>query len=160
MDGELMLMQMKFPGNQSDAEIERSFKMQMDQMGQSTEVSVEESETRTFMIDDEEVDFLFVTGVKGQNETKVKQVQGVFPGRNGTIMLMVIEGEETWDEAEVVKMIESITVSEDGVPATNAEIPADAEPQSEPEAGEPEANAPATEEAEAETVPVEQSVED
>lgn len=41
-------------------------------------------------------------------EKLVRQVSGMFPGRDGTAFLLLIVPEKDWNEEEVVKMIESI----------------------------------------------------
>lgn len=107
--GVLLLMQMKFPGEASDAQIKQSFEQQLNQQNQNEQVVVEESESRMFMIDGQETNFTFAKGTRQGTTQKVRQVQGVFPGKGGIVMFMLIEDEENWDEQAIIKTIESIT---------------------------------------------------
>ncbi len=107
----LVLMQFKMPGDVPEDQMKMSFENQMktQQNGQSQNINVTETETRSFVIDDEEVEFTFSTGTQAGSDQAVRQVTGVFPSRNGTAMLMFLTNEENWDEEQVVKMIESIS---------------------------------------------------
>ena len=103
----LMLMQMKMEGA-NEAQMEQQMKMQASQQGMNQDITVESSETRTFTIDGQEQDFVFAVGTNRAGDT-VHQVTGVFPGKDGTAMLMLMEDDAHWDEAAVEKMIESIS---------------------------------------------------
>ncbi len=103
----LLLMQMKMEGA-SDADLEMQMRMQMNQQGMNQEITIESSETRTFVIDGQERDFQFAVGAD-RNGNTVHQVTGVFRGRDGTAMLMMMEDDANWDEAAVEQMIESIS---------------------------------------------------
>ena len=106
-------MQMKLPGNVPEEQMEMSFENQLDaqQQGQSQDINVIETETRSFVIDGEEVEFQFKTGTRSGTNQQVRQVTGVFSSRNGTAMLMFLEDEEHWNEEQIVKMIESISTN-------------------------------------------------
>lgn len=103
----LVLMEMQVQGA-NQQQMEQQMQMQMSQQGMNQDITVESSETRTFTIDGEEHDFVFAVGKNSAGDT-VHQVTGVFPGKNGTAMLMMIDDDADWDEAAVVKMIESIS---------------------------------------------------
>lgn len=103
----LTLMQVTARGA-NQQQMQQQMRMQSSQQGMSQEITIKSSETRTFTIDGDERDFLFAVGANRNGDT-VHQVTGVFPGRNGTVMLVLIEKDDDWDEAAVVKMIESIS---------------------------------------------------
>jgi hypothetical protein len=78
----------------------------------NAEMNEESNETREFTINGEKVPFEFIKG--SANGAPTRQVVGVFAGRNGTtIMLMLMAPESEYDEAAVVKMIESIRLADE-----------------------------------------------
>ena len=106
----LMLMQMKMEGQdeQQMEEMEQQLKMQSGQQDMNQGFIIESSETRTFVIDGQDREFVFAVGTNSAGET-VHQVTGVFPGRNGTATLMMMDDDANWDEAAIEQMIESIS---------------------------------------------------
>jgi hypothetical protein len=106
---------------QQREEILRQMKQQGQQPGNmNTELDEESSETREFTIDGEKVPFEFIKGTaRGGGPTR--QVVGVFPGREGMVMLMVMVPESDYDEAAIVRMLESISLprEESGDQSTN-----------------------------------------
>lgn len=103
----LVLMQMKMEGA-NEQQMEQQMEMQMGQQNMNQDISVESSETRTYTIDGQDRDFEFAVGTDSSGNS-VHQVTGVFPGKDGTAMLMMIEDDANWDEEAVVQMIESIS---------------------------------------------------
>jgi hypothetical protein len=101
--------------------------MRQQQQGQqggnlNTEMTEESSETREFTINGEKVPFEFI---KGQaNGVPTRQVAGIFAGRTGTIMIMVMVPESEYHEDVIVKMIESIRLPDDGSDTIDSEMPA------------------------------------
>lgn len=108
--GTIVLMQMESPGNRSQDDIEKSLQDQLQQTGHAKDLQIEKSEIRTLTIDGKEVDFVFSTGTMQDSDKPFHQVQGVFPGRSGTVMLVVQEDDTNWDEEAIIKLIESITI--------------------------------------------------
>jgi hypothetical protein len=108
----LMLMQVTASGA-NQQQMQQQLRMQSSQQGMSQDITITSSETRTFTIDGQERDFLFAVGTN-RNGDAVHQVTGVFPGKNGTVMLMMVEKDDDWDEAAVVEMIESISTQTTG----------------------------------------------
>lgn len=106
----LTLMQMRGAGiNQQQMEQQLQMQQaQMNQPGMNPAYGVQSSTTRTFVIDGEDREFLFSVVNDGAGGT-MHQVQGAFPGRNGTVMFQLMEDDANWDEEVVVRMIESIT---------------------------------------------------
>jgi hypothetical protein len=78
----------------------------------NTEITEESSETREFTINGEKVPFEFIKG-RGANGVPTRQVVGMFAGRTGTIMLMIMTPESDYHEEAIVKMIESIRLPDD-----------------------------------------------
>jgi hypothetical protein len=103
-------------------EILRQMKQQGQQPGMNTDIDQESSETREFTIDGEKVAFEFIKGTaRGGGPTR--QVVGVFPGRGGIVMLMLIIPESDYDEAAIMRMLESIRLPEDGPDAESMDEP-------------------------------------
>jgi hypothetical protein len=99
---------------QQRQEILRAMKQQGQQPGMDTDINEESSETREFDIAGEKVPFEFIKGKASQGGTPTRQVVGVIQGRAGLIMLMIIVPESEYDEAAVVRMLESIRLPDDG----------------------------------------------
>ena len=102
----LLLMQMQVQG-QSDDDMRREFQQQAQQHG-GEDVQLTEMDTRTFTINGVECDFTFAKGVAEESEEPIRQVSGVFPGRNGTAFLFYMVPEEQWDEERTVDIIQSL----------------------------------------------------
>ena len=82
---------------------------QAQQAGQmNTELAEVSSETREFEIGSEKVPFDFIKGTAANGGTPTRQVVGMFAGRQGTVMLMLMVPESDYDEEAVIKIIESI----------------------------------------------------
>jgi hypothetical protein len=79
----------------------------------NTELTEESSETREFTINGEKVPFDFVKGTAPSGGVPTRQVVGMFAGRNGTILVMVMAPESEYHEEAIVKMIESIRLPDD-----------------------------------------------
>jgi hypothetical protein len=143
----LMLMEKNQPG--MAAQGGAGAKQQRDQMLQAmrqqhgqqgggnqfnTTINEESSETREFTVNGKKIEFDFVKGTRPGNGAKARQVVGVFPGRDGIIMLMLIVDESEYDEAAVERMIQSIRLRGETASAesdesddTPEEMPANAE---------------------------------
>jgi len=114
----VMIMEMNEPmqGGQGAAGMKQQRQQMLRQMKQqqgqqpgnlNAEINEESSETREFTINGEKVPFEFIKG--NANGAPSRQVVGLFPGRNATtIMFLLMAPEAEYDEAAVVKMIESI----------------------------------------------------
>jgi hypothetical protein len=107
--GTLLLMQMNVPTGANDQQTKQSFEQQMQQSGKKGSITVKKTETREFQIDGQAQKFEFVEGTDPESKTDVHQIVGTFPGRGGLAFLMLREPAAAWDEARVVKMIESIS---------------------------------------------------
>lgn len=116
----LMLMQMKGEGADQQ-QMEQQMQMQSQQQGMNPQLGIQSSETRTILIDGEERSFQ-VTVTTDSTGNTMHQVSGVFPGRNGIVMLNLMEDDAVWDEDAVVRMLESITTE------TTTETPESGEP--------------------------------
>jgi hypothetical protein len=86
----------------------------------NTEITEESSETREFTINGEKVPFEFIKG-RGGNGGATRQVVGMFAGRTGTIMVMIMTPESEYHEEAIVKMIESIRLPDDDVESMDSE---------------------------------------
>ena len=99
----------------------------------NTAIKEESTETRVFTINGEKVEFDFIKGTRPGAAGGVRQVVGVFSGKAGVVMFMLIVDESDYDETAVVKMIKSIRLP--GQPAANISD----EPDVSDEPGEPSA---------------------
>lgn len=106
--GGVLIMEMSGPQMGNRAQMKQQFQQSLRQQGRNQDLQVESSVTRTFTINGEECDFEFIKGKNTQNNQEMRQVMGVIPGKTGAAFLMVFETEENWDEAAIVRMIESM----------------------------------------------------
>ncbi len=143
----LMLMEMNQAGmaakGGADAKQQRDQMLQAmrQQQGQQgggtikTPIHEESRESRVFTINGEKVEFDFIKGTRPVGGGAVRQVVGVFPGKEGVVMLMLLVDESEYDEAAIVKMIKSIrlpgaaaaNVSEEADETATEKMPEDAE---------------------------------
>lgn len=100
----LMLMSM----NVTADEAQMQQQMEQSMAGQQNQIQEESSETKMVTIDGIERSVRFAQGKARQGGQAVRQVSAVFPGKEGTVMLVQIVPEEKWDEATVTKMLGSI----------------------------------------------------
>jgi hypothetical protein len=75
---------------------------------EDTELKVEKTESREFTIRGEKCKFEFVEGKDPDTDEEFRQVTGTFPAKSGEGILVLRLPAEDFDEAEIVKMIESI----------------------------------------------------
>ncbi len=106
--GGVFIMEMTTPQPGSKEQMKQQFQQSLRQQGQNQEITIEASETRTFMINGEECEFEFIKGKNTQSNQDMRQVMGVIPGKSGAGFLMVFENEENWDEEVIVQMIKSM----------------------------------------------------
>lgn len=111
--GMLMLMEMgtqQFGVNPQQQEQELRKNMQQQQQYQN--FKSKKSEKREFEIRGEKVAFEFTEGLLDggvpDSERKVHQIQGVFKGKRGPVMLQLMLPDDKYDEEEITKMLESI----------------------------------------------------
>lgn len=107
----LLLMSIEVSGANPadmDQQIRQEANKQMNQQGK--EVRITDQETKTLTIDGEEREFSFGKGTMQRDgvDVAVRQVLGSFPARSGAGLVIYIVGEEEWDEARVIEMIQSI----------------------------------------------------
>jgi hypothetical protein len=96
---------------QQREQMRQAMRQQAQQQGQANdEIDEQSSESREFTINGESVPFEFIKGTAAQGGVPTRQVVGIFPGREGTVMLMLMAPESEYNEEEIVKMIESIRV--------------------------------------------------
>lgn len=93
--------------DQQRAQMRLQLQQQQQQRGKQRNIQVEKSEERTFTVCGKEVPFEFNVG-KDDRGKLVHEVSGVFETKHGLVMLLVVADEADYDEAAVVKMIESI----------------------------------------------------
>lgn len=111
----LMIMETNQPmhGANTKQQREQMLQAMRQQQGQqqghlNDELNEEKSETREFTINGEKVPFEFIKGTGADNARVFRQVVGVFRGKSGSVMVMLMVPEAEYDEPAVVRMIESI----------------------------------------------------
>ena len=107
--GSEMLMLMQMPSTASEEEMRQQMQDSLAKQGKKQELRVESRETRTVIIDGKEVPFEFTKGTQEGSGRAMRQVIGVFPGRDGTAMLMYTAPEDQWKDEEVMAMLRSIS---------------------------------------------------
>lgn len=100
-----VLVMFQLPPGQNAKEMERQMK---ESLGRKQEIKVESSETKTLTIDGQMREFTFSKCKWGDTGIDVRQVTGVFEGKQGLVLVDFVEPEELWVEEDVVKMLESI----------------------------------------------------
>jgi hypothetical protein len=111
------------PKQQRD-QIRQALRQQGQQPGQiNDEINEQSSEIREFTINGETVPFEFIKGTAPGGGTPTRQVVGIFRGREGTVMLMLMAPESDYDDAAVVKMIESVRLPGGDSDSEEVEMP-------------------------------------
>ncbi|MCA9016088.1 MAG: hypothetical protein KDA77_12215 [Planctomycetaceae bacterium] len=105
--GALILMSIGTPDD-GMVDLEKEFQKNMRQNNQNQrELKITKEEKREFTIKGKKVNFNFAEGTD-QNGKEFHQISGVFSGKKGPAFLFVQVSAETYNEEEIVKMIESI----------------------------------------------------
>lgn len=110
LSSSLMLMEMQVTG-QTEEQMQQSFRQQAGQQQQNAQFKVESSESKKVMIDGQERDFMFAKGMMtppGGTGTAVRMITGMFPSKNGMGFIQYSIDEANYDEAAVIKTLESI----------------------------------------------------
>ena len=106
----LMLMQMQITG-QTKEQMEASFQQQAGQQQQNRNFRQESAETKTVKVDGQDTDFVFSKGTLNPPNgapKPVRMITGMFPAKEGTGFIQYSVDEDKYDEAAVIKMLESI----------------------------------------------------
>jgi hypothetical protein len=102
-----MLMLMQMAGAEGDASAQEQMERELRKQGKQQNMTVNSSQSRKVKTaDGQEVDFEFSKGT--QDGRAMRQVRGVFQGRDGAVMLQYIVAEEEWDEEATLEMLQSI----------------------------------------------------
>ena len=112
VDGILKIKEMNVFGANSEDQEPKMRRTMRQPMGNQDfgekELILNKTEPRAFTIRGKEVNFKFAEAEDPDTGTAYRQVSGFFPGKEGTVLLMLQIEEEGYDEEAVVKMIESI----------------------------------------------------
>lgn len=104
----LMLMQMQISG-QTKEQMEDAFKQQTGQHNKN--FRQESAETKTIKVDGQDTDFIFSKGTLNPPNGAPKPVRlitGMFPAKDGMGFIQYSIDEDKYDEAAVIKTLESI----------------------------------------------------
>lgn len=110
MGTSLALMQMQLAG-QTKEQMQDAFRQQAGQHQQNNDFRQESSETKTVKVDGQDVDFLFAKGSLNPASgapIPVRMITGMFPAKDGMGFIQYTVNEKKYDEAAVLKMLESI----------------------------------------------------
>ncbi len=105
----LMLMEMQISG-QTEEQMKQAFNQQAGQK-QNNQFRMESSETKTVKVDGQDREFLFAKGTvspPGGQPAPVRMITGMFPSKNGMGFIQYSVDEANYDEAAVIKTLESI----------------------------------------------------
>jgi len=104
-----VLTLMGMAGEAANPVTQQQMQAEMKKQGKQPGLRIDSNETRNVTIGGEEVAFVFSKGVHEGSGKPMRQVRGVFEGRDGTVMLQYMALEEEWDDAEVMTMLRSIS---------------------------------------------------
>ncbi|WP_339729357.1 hypothetical protein [uncultured Gimesia sp.] len=105
--GAIVLMSISTPDD-GMVDLEKEFQKNMRQNNQNQrDLKITKEETREFTIKGKKVDFNFSEGTDPKGK-EFHQISGVFSGKKGPAFLFIQLSSETYNEEEIVKMIESI----------------------------------------------------
>ncbi|HEY3968452.1 MAG TPA: hypothetical protein VGM05_28145 [Planctomycetaceae bacterium] len=145
----MVLMEMSAPGadpkQMRDQMLQQMRTQQAQGSGFNSQINAQSKETRKFKINGDDVEFDFIKGTRGSDPTVYRQIVGVFQGRNGFILLMLMIRDSDYDEEAVLKMIKSIRVPGSDTPT---EVMDDSMGESSSEEGMPEKEDGAADESE------------
>lgn len=106
-EGGLFLLQMNLPTQQNEeVEAELRRELQRRDIGQE-DLIVKDMETREFDFGGDTIEFTFARA-EDDDGNPYRQISGVFPGKDGTALLLIQVPEEDYDEGQVVGIIQSI----------------------------------------------------
>ncbi|WP_437190880.1 hypothetical protein [Planctomicrobium sp. SH527] len=117
--GTLALVQVTVPGQldgdnpMTEEQMKQSMEQQLEKQGQRDKIDITARESRKIEVDGVERTFEFITGTDPKSKNEVKQVQGMFPGRDGTAFLMITEGAAEYNEEEIINIIKSISTKKE-----------------------------------------------
>ena len=106
----LMLMQMQMAG-QTKEQMQSTFNQQAGQQQNNRNFRQESAETKTVKVDGQDIDFMFAKGTLNPPNgapKPVRMVTGMFPSKDGMGFIQYSIDEEKYDEAAVIKTLESI----------------------------------------------------
>ena len=123
-DGEkvLMLMQMKGPAGFDAEQMRQEFQRQLNQQGRNTDINIESTEQKEITLAGEETTIQIIKGT-GEGGKEMRQVQGVFKGRDGAAFVMYISPEEDWDEELVIQLLETISTGNEPTDVDKGDTP-------------------------------------
>lgn len=105
--GAMLLIEMQLPDNvEMRGELEPSLNQQ--QVQHSRKLDIESSETRTFQVRGEDVDFRFAKGIDRSNNKVFHEVEGLIPTPAGIAKLIIQIEADGYDETQIVEFLESL----------------------------------------------------
>lgn len=104
-----MIMLMEFPKftNLSQEEMEQQMQQSLQQQTGRRSMDLEVVGTTTATIRDQTVEFTIREGTDEQGN-RMRQVSGVFEGKNGLVLLMAMGNAQTWDQQAIDDFIGSL----------------------------------------------------
>ncbi len=109
-----VIILMEFSGTMAEnKELQASFKEGLGNSNSSDELNIEEQVTREVTIDGQTIKFNFIKGTDRESQQEIRQIHGILPGKKGPILFIMSVSEETWDEEQALKMLESIEIPKD-----------------------------------------------
>jgi len=101
------LMQYPIGSNVDQEEMQRQMRRAFEQQGQRRNMQMQVVGTRQVTIKGQPVTLVISEGSSSEGQT-MRQVWGMFPGKDGTAMLMAMGDQDGWDQAALDKFLASI----------------------------------------------------
>lgn len=104
-----LIFMMQFPtwANMEEAQMEQQLQQAIGRQANSQDLQLEIADLNTVTIRDQEVTLTTREGANA-DEVSLRQVTGVFQGKGGPVLLMIMGNIDTWDQATVDAFIGSI----------------------------------------------------
>lgn len=106
-DGIIMMMQFPQFANMDQAEMERQMQDAVQQQMDTRDMQLEPVDQVTKVIRDQEVTLTISEGTDSEGND-IRQLTGVFQGKGGPTVLMILGSIQTWDQAAIDSFIDSI----------------------------------------------------
>jgi hypothetical protein len=106
-DNLIMLMQIPAYMNMSEADMEQQLRQALERQTNTGDMQLTVVDQTTVTIRDQQVVLTISEGTDNEGE-QIRQAMGLFQGKGGPTMLMIIGPTQSWDQAAIDQFLESI----------------------------------------------------
>jgi hypothetical protein len=103
----IMLMQIPAYMNMSEADMEQQLRQALERQTNSGDMQLSVVDQTTVTIRDQQVVLTISEGTNSEGQ-QIRQAMGLFQGKGGPTMLMIIGPTQSWDQAAIDQFIRSI----------------------------------------------------